>query len=276
MQARVLRIEVQASPAPLNRAEPPWWLRFFHGVAQSAILRENAAMSRFSPFRRLLLALTTLIAGASAAAALTYELAEAELAGCKGACPRVIVATGTIGQAEHVQLAAFLSRSTGSGPVSQVIVIDSPGGFTLGGAYLGTLMRQLKMTVIVGRWNGQTITASNGIMPGTCASACVLVLSGGTARYYVPGSRVGVHRSHTGPVVLDPTTRLPINGTINHDDVSQAHIAYFRRMGIDPGLVSKMDATPSEQIYWFSESEMAKFRLARTTSSTGQAKKRRQ
>jgi hypothetical protein len=231
-------------------------------------------MRAVSALRRTFLAGSVLLAGAGAASALSYQLADAELPGCKGSCPKVIVATGTIGQAEHVQLAAFLERSVGSGAVSQVMVIDSPGGFTLGGAYLGTLVRQLKMTVIVGRWNGATISPTNGIAPGTCASACVLVLSGGTARYFVPGSRVGVHRSHTGTAVLDPTTRLPINGTINHDDVNQAHIAYFRKMGIDTALVAKMDATPSEQMYWFSESEMAKFRIARSTSTTGKPKKR--
>lgn len=225
------------------------------------------------PFHRLLFVVTALFAGAQTASALNYRLADAELPGCKGVCPKVVVATGTIGQAEHVQLASFLERATASGGVSQVLVIDSPGGFTLGGAYLGMLVRQLKMTVIVGRWNGATITATNGITPGTCASACVLALSGGSARYFVPGSRVGVHRSHTGTMVLDPTTRRPINATINHEDVSRAHIAYFKQMGIDSGVVAKMDATPSEQMYWFSEAEMAKFKLARTTASTGRAKR---
>jgi hypothetical protein len=233
-------------------------------------------MSRVVSFRRAFLACAAFLAGVPAASALSYQLAEAELPGCKGSCPKVIVATGTIGQAEHVQLAAFLERAVGSGAVSQVMVIDSPGGFTLGGAYLGMLLRQLKMTVIVGRWNGATITPSNGVAPGTCASACVLALSGGTMRYFVPGSRVGVHRSHTGPTVLDPTTRLPINGTVNHEDVSRAHIAYFRQMGIDASVVTKMDATPSEQIYWFSEPELAKFRLARSTATTGKAKPKRQ
>lgn len=227
-------------------------------------------------FRRPLLALGLLVAGVQAASALTYRLADAELPGCKGTCPKVVVATGTIGQAEHLQLGAFLERAVGSGGVSQVLVIDSPGGFTLGGVYLGMLIRQLKMTVIVGRWNGATITPSNGVAPGTCASACVLALSGGTTRYFVPGSRVGVHRSHTGRTVLDPTTRQPINATINHDDVSQAHIAYFKQMGIDTGVVAKMDATPSEQIYWFSEAEMAKYKLARTTAAAGQPKAKRQ
>ncbi|MCA3595976.1 MAG: hypothetical protein IOC59_08585 [Methylobacterium sp.] len=233
-------------------------------------------MVRFSAFRRPLLALGALVAGLQSASALSYKLADAELPGCKGTCPKVVVATGTIGQAEHMQLAAFLERAVSSGAVSQVLVIDSPGGFTLGGAYLGVLLRQLKMTVIVGRWNGSTITPSNGVTPGTCASACVLALSGGAARYFVPGSRVGVHRSHTGTTVLDPLTRLPVNATVNHEAVSHAHTAYFRQMGIDTAVVAKMDATPSERIYWFSEPELAKFRLARSTASTGKAKPKRQ
>lgn len=225
--------------------------------------------------RHAFIAAALMGAGSSAAWALSYRLADAELPGCKGSCPKVIVATGTIGQTEHAQLAAFLEHSMRQGAVSQVLVIDSPGGFTLGGAYLGMLVRQLKMTVIVGRWNGATISPSNGVSPGTCASACVLVLSGGTSRYYVPGSRVGVHRSHSGTAVLDPTTRLPLNGAINHEDVSRAHIAYFKQMGIGTGVVAKMDATPSEEIYWFSETELATLRLARSTASTATQKKKR-
>ncbi|MCA3649997.1 MAG: hypothetical protein IOC42_11580, partial [Methylobacterium sp.] len=81
-------------------------------------------MVRFLSFRCLLLALGALVAGLQSASALSYRLADAELPGCNGTCPKVVVATGTIGQAEHVQLAAFLERAVGRGAVSQVLVID--------------------------------------------------------------------------------------------------------------------------------------------------------
>ncbi len=90
-------------------------------------------MRSVSALRRAFLAASLLLAGAGTASALSYQLADAELPGCKGPCPKVVVATGTIGQAEHVQLAAFLEKTVGQGDVSQVMVIDSPGGFTLGG-----------------------------------------------------------------------------------------------------------------------------------------------
>jgi hypothetical protein len=212
------------------------------------------------------LAIALMLAGAQSASALSYQLVDADLPNCRGNCPKVLVATGTIRQNEHVQLAAFIDEALKTERVGQVIVIDSPGGFTLGGAYLGSLLRKLKMTVIVGRWTGEPITRGGGLTSGTCASACVLVLSGGTSRYFVTGSRVGVHRSHTGPTVLDPITRQAINATVDHDNVKEAYASFFKMMGIDAGLASKMDATPSESMYWLSPAEMGRYRLARDSS----------
>ncbi|CAN1557755.1 COG3904 Predicted periplasmic protein [Rhabdaerophilaceae bacterium] len=225
---------------------------------------------------RIFIVLVGALLGVLPASALSYQLADADLPNCKGNCPKVVVATGTISQNEHVQLAAFLDRSMKSDRVGQVLVIDSPGGFTLGGAYMGTLLRRMKMTVIVGRWTGGAITTQSGLRAGTCASACVLVLSGGASRYFVNGSRVGVHRSHTGPVVLDPLTREAVNATVDHDNVKEAYASFFKLMGIDQGLASKMDATPSESMYWLSSQEMAKFRLAIDTSARSNTKKKRQ
>lgn len=214
----------------------------------------------------LLLGLVGGLVSGVAAQAMSYRLVEADLPGCKGKCPGVIVATGTIGQNEGYELLAFIEETLGKNPVSQVLVIESPGGFNVGAATMGAVLRQLKMTVIVGRWTGETITANTGIAPSTCASACVLVLAGGVKRFFVPGSRVGVHRSHTGPEVRDPITRQVVNGRVNNDDVKTAYAGYFRQMGVSQGLADVMDKTESGSMYWLSAQEMTRFKLAEDAS----------
>jgi hypothetical protein len=203
----------------------------------------------------------------TAASAMTYRLVEANLPMCKGQCPGVIVASGTIGQQEHLRFAQFVDENLKQGRVSRVVVIESPGGFNVGAASLGMLLRRLNMTVIVGRWTGETITTTTGLQPSVCASACVLTLAGGKTRFFTPGSRVGVHRSHTGPTVLDPVTRQQVNGTVDNTNVKAAYASFFRQMGVSQGLADVMDKTDSSSMYWLSEQEMARFKLAQNASS---------
>lgn len=214
----------------------------------------------------LLAGMGVFLACSPPAEAMSYRLLEASLPNCKGACPKVIVASGTIQADEHHLFADFVETAAGTEKLSSMMVIDSPGGFFGGAAILGAMIRKLKMTVIVGRPVGEVVTQQTGLTSATCASACVLVLSGGVSRYYVTGSRVGVHRSHTGPEVRDPTTRAIVNGKVPHDEVKDDYIRYFRQMGIDPRLTDLVDKTPSDQIYWLSPQELAKYRLARDSA----------
>ncbi len=234
--------------------------RFLDGIARRTCLAIGAAA----------------VLWATPAAALSYRLVDADFPNCKGECPKVIVASGTISQNEHLQLFAFLEQSLGHGKVAQILVIESPGGFTAGGLALGYALRKLKMSVIVGRWTGESLTGKSGLTSGTCASACVFALAGGTSRYFVTGSRVGVHRAHTGTAVLDPTTRLPVNATVDHESGHAFFRQFFRTMGVDNGVVEKLAATQSESMYWFSPDEMSRYRLARDSSAgpTGEGKRR--
>lgn len=221
--------------------------------------------------------LATLLLGAAPALALSYRLVDADFPNCQGECPKVIVASGTIGQNEHLQLLGFLEQSMQGGRVAQILVIESPGGFTAGGLALGYALRKLKMAVIVGRWSGDTLTVQTGLTPATCASACVFALAGGTSRYFVTGSRVGVHRAHTGTTVLDPMTRRPVNATIDHESGHDFFRKFFRSMGVDANVVTKLAATESESMYWFSPAELGQYKLARDSSArpAGGKKKRR-
>lgn len=242
-------------------------------------ISEFQMVSRFIAARTRGFAAASLLGAvfmASPASALSYRLADAELPGCKGPCPKVVVATGTIGQNEHAELVSFLDEAMKSDRVAEVILIDSPGGFTVGAMTMAYVLRKLKMTVIVGRWTGDTITPTGGLTSGTCASACVFTLSGGTSRYFVAGSRVGVHRQHTGRQVLDPTTRKPVNATVDYESGFDLYRKFFASLGVDgPGVVAKLSKTPSEDMYWFSPEEMAKHRIARDVSTRGQGGRKR-
>lgn len=217
---------------------------------------------------RLLAALYVVLGLVTPSFALDYRLADAVLPGCKADCPKIIIATGTIGQEEHLRLAVFIDEQAARSKLSKMLIIDSLGGFTAGGVYLGLILRKLKMTVVVGRWDGSPITVSSGLMPGSCASACVLALAGGTNRFIVPTSKVGVHRSHTGPEVLDPMTKTALNGKLDYEQSKNVLSKFFAMMGVSSALAQVADQTPSETIHWLSPAELNKFRLAKPISGS--------
>lgn len=199
---------------------------------------------------------------------MSYQLIDADLPSCKGACPKVIFASGTIGQNEYLQFASFIEEASKKVKLSSLLLIESPGGFRGGAAGLGVLLRKTKMKVMVGRPTGAVVTATSGLTGATCASACVLVLAGGVSRSYVPGSRIGVHRSHTGQDVLDPITRQKVNGTVNHDANVDQHTQFFKLMGIDPALAQVINATPAETMRWLNADELKRYRVTTSAPST--------
>lgn len=205
---------------------------------------------------------------ASSAAAMSYRLLDVDLPTCKGPCPKVISASGTIGQDEYLQFIGFVKEAGAVHKISSTVLVESPGGFLGGGVGLGILLRKLKMKVMVGRPTGGLLTATSGVGPATCASACVLVLAGGASRSFAPGSRVGVHRSHRGREVLDPATRKNLTGTVDHNATADLHIRYFKMMGVDPQLSKVIDDTPAETIRWLTPEEMKRYRLAQGSAGT--------
>jgi hypothetical protein len=199
--------------------------------------------------------------------AMSYRLIDADLPNCHGGCPKIIVASGTILQNEHLNFAVFVRDAAATQRISKVMLVESNGGFLGGAGAVGALVRKLKMIVVVGHPTGNVVTRDSGLTSATCASACVLVLAGGTARYFVRGSRIGVHRSHRGTAVLDPLTKTVLNGTIQHDEIRNAYARFFSKMGISPALSTLIDKTPTESVHWLTETELAGFRLARDVST---------
>ncbi len=86
----------------------------------------------------------------------------------------------------------------------------------------------------------------------------MFVYAGGTARYDIGGSRLGVHRFTTsGPGSDDPVA--------DTQRVTGLVLAYLKRMGVSSSLVEAMSAT--SDIRWLDSREAAAMNL-----STAQAR----
>lgn len=211
---------------------------------------------------KLLLPFVFLLGWQAGAAALSYTLVEADHPSCKGPCPKVIAASGTIGQEEYLEFFAFLKDARSRHRISNTMLLESRGGFVSGAMVLGVLLRKLGMDVVVARPAGGPITRHSGVSPATCASACVLALVGGRKRSYVRGSQIGVHHPHLGPEVLDPVTRKPINGVMDEDRSRYVHARYFKMMGIDQKLWQLIEGTASNDIRWMTPDDLRRYRVA--------------
>lgn len=112
-----------------------------------------------------------------------------------------------------------------------LVLLSSPGGNLNQSMIMGENIRNHGLVTAVG-----TVDSTGQIRPGSCASACVMAFAGGTMRYDIAGSRLGVHRftsrgGGSGDAVAD-TQRT-----------TGAMLAYLKRMGISASLVELMSST---------------------------------
>ena len=112
-----------------------------------------------------------------------------------------------------------------------LVLLSSPGGDLSQSVIMGELIRARGLVTAVG-----TTDSAGQIRPGSCASACVFVYAGGTARYDIPGSRLGVHRFTTrGGSSGDPVA--------DTQRVTGLVLSYLKRMGVSASLVEEMSRT---------------------------------
>ena len=135
-----------------------------------------------------------------------------------------------------------------------LVLMSSPGGDLGQSVIMGEFIRAHGLVTAVG-----TSDASGQIRPGSCASACVFVYAGGTVRYGVEGSRLGVHRFTThGPGSDDPVA--------DTQRVTGMVLSYLKRMGVSSSLVEAMSATAD--IRWLDTREATAMSLI-TASARG-------
>jgi hypothetical protein len=193
-----------------------------------------------------------------AASALTYSIVGI------GPDRAAIVAEGAIEPNEGQRFREFLSSAASRGAVPQALMIHSPGGIASGAFDLGFTLRQLGFGVIVAAVRRDPSTGGAVLLPGRCASACVLAMMGGRRRVVPDASRIYVHRHRT------------LYASDNRDAIPQSMMApgrqsagfvdamrsYASMMGVDPGLVTLSDSVPHESARLLTPSEVRRFRLS--------------
>ena len=128
-----------------------------------------------------------------------------------------------------------------------VVLLASPGGDLGQSVIMGELIRARGLSTAVG-----AIDSAGQIRPGSCASACVFAYAGGTARYDIGGSRLGVHRFTT----RGGTSGDPVADT---QRTTGLVLSYLKRMGISAALVEAMSAT--SDIRWLDAQEASSMNL---------------
>lgn len=153
---------------------------------------------------------------------------------------------GTIRIEGNIGFAALnrLDAALASGRKVAVIELESPGGRIP--AARGIARRILD--------RGLATRAT-----GTCASACTLIFAAGRARSLAPGARLGFHGYHIG--IYDSAIR-----SLATEESRDS--AFLRARGIAPGFIARAFATPHDEMWFPSASEL---RAAGWLSDAGQA-----
>lgn len=126
------------------------------------------------------------------------------------------------------------------------VLMSSPGGDLGQAIIMGEMIRSRGLTTAVG-----VVDGSGRIVPSYCASACVFVYAGGTSRYGVEGSALGVHRFVATSPGSDPvaetqrTTGMVLN--------------YMTRMGVASSVIEAMSET--RDIRWLGAREAVAMNL---------------
>lgn len=121
----------------------------------------------------------------------------------------------------------------------RTVLLNSDGGDVVTAMKIGRIVR-----------NSQLITAVHE--KSVCASACVLILSGGVWRYIREGAKLGLHRPYFANQM-----RAGAGGYENfqaaYSQVIDMHRRYFAEMRIGDGLLQEMIQIPSNEIRWISK-----------------------
>ena len=165
-----------------------------------------------------------------------------------------VIATPDIASAGHPRSALAVSGRIGPAAASwlrgqlddahlaagDLVLLSSPGGDLGQAIIIGEIIRARGLSTAVG-----TADAAGHLRPAHCASACVIAFAGGTTRYGVAGSALGVHRFVTTAPARDPVAET--------QRVAGLVLGYMTRMGVSSRVVEAMSAT--SEIRWLDAGE---------------------
>jgi len=127
-----------------------------------------------------------------------------------------------------------------------VILLSSPGGDVSQAIIMGETIRSRALVTAVG-----VAGAPGHIKPSYCASACVLTYAGGTTRYGIDGSALGVHRFVTPSPGQDPVAET--------QRTAGMVLSYMTRMGVSSSVVAAMSET--RDVRWLGGKEASAMNL---------------
>jgi hypothetical protein len=183
---------------------------------------------------------------------------------CKPSCPEWLSAEGRIEPGSAKAFADAIANLKGR---RLPILIHSPGGSVADAGAMGELIRAKGLVVAVARTlitNCPETSPKCPDGPGTaitggaiCASACVLVLTGGVERLAGPSARIGVHQITTVVSEIEGLAHLKSTRKIyEQQGVDAAVEAYLAAMGVGEPVMTLMRKTSAASIRWLSPAEL--------------------
>lgn len=168
-----------------------------------------------------------------------------------------IYAEGEIGPETDKAFERFLASEMIEG---NQIVLHSEGGNLGAGVRLGRLIRENRLTSIVGEAErvapGETLSGYAGFPTGgTCASACAYAFLGGDTRKLSEGSRLGFHQFYMG-ARGESSSAQQVSGVL---------VSYLVDMGIDARIFARASSEGAKSMYWVDPEEAVTFDLITPT-----------
>lgn len=163
--------------------------------------------------------------------------------------PRIII-DGPILPGDEKRFVSVLNQATkvdSDWESYRTLLLNSEGGDVATAMAIGRRVRQAQIVTGVHEHS-------------MCASACILILSGGVRRYARDEVRLGLHRPYfTNP--QQATAQGYQSFQSEYNKVIEAHHDYFSDMKIGTGLLESMIKIPSNQIRWISVAEAERLSL---------------
>ncbi len=231
-------------------------------------------------------------------APMRFVVVRSNAPGCEPTCPEWISAEGAITAKSPALLKAVLKTL---GRRKLPIVVNSPGGDVDAAIVMGRMIRKNKLDIAVGRtWfvgcepgvknckandaKGSRYIGNPYVLGSYCASACPMMLAGGTRRLVGPLAYLGVHQITTTIVQMNVQYQVRYRivkgkkrviskkivsrkntGSYKTYEMSKAVerklAAYFKEMGVDLSVIETMKSTPASEIQQIDLGDMLTMKL---------------
>ena len=143
----------------------------------------------------------------------------------------------------------------------RLLFIHSPGGSLVGSMKFGLVLRAAKVATVV----GQVIQRGDQSIPvsGSCMSACVYAIMGGTQRYVQASCKIGIHRASVAGSIGDSPLAVLLQQRRMPENFGVLLRSYAEYMGVNPLIIDWAEKIGPGGIRILSPAEIAQLHLAR-------------